>query len=123
MNTNESSGTQSLRKLQSLSASALTDWLANLEGFCAEYEELRDLALHLPWNPGLPEFEEDRPSPELLDLVERMFLEMIEQAPSRLQPASFGAWTRPDWEPELIGELRREWLPLTTLGGDHYGPE
>jgi hypothetical protein len=74
-----------------------------VEDFRAEYEELRGLALHLPWNPGLPEFEEDRPSSELLDLVERMFLEMIEQAPFRLQPTRFGAWTRPDWEPELIG--------------------
>lgn len=120
MSTNESSGPQSLRKLQSRCASDLTQWLANSEDFRAEYEELRSLGRHLPWNPRLPEFEEDNPSPELIDLVERVFLEMIEQAPSRLQPASFGAWARPDWESELIGELRREYLGIE---GDRYGPE
>ncbi len=120
MDTNKTGGLQALRQVQSRCAADLTQWLTKMEDFRAEYEELRSLALHLPWNPGLPEFEEDRPSPELLDLVQRMFLEMIEQAPFRLQPTRFGAWTRPDWEPELIGELRCEYLGIE---GDHYGPE
>lgn len=107
----------SIRSQQSKCASALTRWLENSEDFREGYEELRTASLHLPWGGGLPEFEEV--TPELLDQIERLFLEMLEQASSRLLPEEFGA----DWEPELFGALRREYLPLTEIEGDHYGPE
>lgn len=123
MKAKEPSTPEPLWKLQHRCAADLTRWLANSTDFRADYDELRSFAHHLHWSAGLTELDEDKPSPEHLDKIERMFLEMIEQAPSRLQPHHFGAWKRPNWELELFGELRREWLPLTDVEADHYGPD
>ena len=103
-------------------ASALTRWLKALPDFREAYEELRAAVQGLPIR-NLPEFEEDKQTPELLTQIERALLAMLENAPSSLLPKSFGAGTRPGWEREMFEALRRENLPATTLESDSYGPE
>lgn len=116
---NESSSISSQR---ANCASALARWLANLPDFREAYEELRAAVREMPVR-NLPEFEEEKPTPELLDQIERVFLAMLDNAPSSLQPQTFGAGRRQGWEAEMFGALRRDNLPLTSLESDNYGPE
>ncbi|MHB1080339.1 MAG: hypothetical protein ACYC67_13105 [Prosthecobacter sp.] len=94
-------------------SSELTQWLVNAKDFRADYGEIHQLL-------GLPECEEDEPPVQLQRDIERALMNVLEMAPTRLQPGHFPQTG--DWQGDLLNQLLNELKPLSSLESDSYGP-
>ena len=94
-------------------SSELTQWLVNSKDFREEYGEIHQLL-------GLPECEEDEPPVELQWDIERALMNVLEMAPTRLQPGHFPQMG--DWQGDLLNQLLSELKESSSLESDSYGP-
>lgn len=94
-------------------SSELTQWLVNSKDFREVYGEIHQLL-------GLPECETDRPPVKLQHQIEAALLNLLETAPTRLQPENFPQ-TR-DWQGNLLSLLLNELKAPSSLESDSSGP-
>ncbi len=108
----------------------LMRWLINSDEWQANYEELRSTVFHMTIR-NLPNLEREyeayltedgKPTPELVNMIEHVFRVMVYEAPRHMLEEAIQSGDD-DNILNLYGSLRREYLPLTTLEGDHYGPD
>jgi hypothetical protein len=120
----------SLGDLRTRCVDALTRWLTASDEWRAEYEELRSNVLSMTIR-NLPDLEREyelyvtddgRPTVELVNMIEQVFQVMVDETPRYMLEDAMRSEGIDDVL-DLYGKLRREHLPLTSLEGDHYGPD
>lgn len=100
----------SIDLLKSECATALTRWLASSKDFREAYGEVDGLL-------GLPNLEEDEPTPGILQMIERAFETAIDRSGLSVRSLS------KDEPDEMWTRIRRELSPPTSLEADSYGPD
>jgi hypothetical protein len=104
---------ESINSARQKCSSELTQWLVNSTDFREAYGEIYQLL-------GLPECETDKPPVRLQHQIERALMNMLEMAPTNLQPMYFPQTG--DWQGDLLSQLLKELKPLSSLESDSYGP-